>query len=278
MKILVMADIHSNQYALEAVLEYAKKNDINNYIIAGDHISDCSGPNQVLDSIRTLNAWVIMGNREVSILDYYDKYGSSFNGYKQVASFAWTLQNLSKVNLNYLKSLNENLVLKTEIYGSIKVVHGSPYGINEHIFKSNTNRIEDVMNRLEEDVLICGHTHEQWCREINKKLIVNPGSVGVPFNSKRHTEFAVLEWHDKWQVKLVALPFDLVSMKKDFISSGYWDYCGIWPRLIIESINFGHSLYSDFAIKASKDDDCKEDYIQNEVWDKHVKEWIKNNE
>ena len=79
---------------------------------------------------------------------------------------------------------------------TIRIVHGSPYRIDESLYQYQCKDriVESVMGI--ENVLICGHTHIPWHENINNKLMINPGSVGVNFNEHLFAEYAllILEW------------------------------------------------------------------------------------
>lgn len=82
MKIAVLSDIHGNLTAFNAVLNDINKLDIDTFIIAGDHIVDCPQPNEVLEKIKSLNAYVIKGNREDYILNYHKGMCNEWNTHK----------------------------------------------------------------------------------------------------------------------------------------------------------------------------------------------------
>ena len=68
-KIVVLADIHANLPALEAVLADAGDQPVDGYICAGDMVTGPQ-PNQVMERLINLDAWMIKGNNEAYVLEY----------------------------------------------------------------------------------------------------------------------------------------------------------------------------------------------------------------
>ncbi|MDV3425654.1 MAG: metallophosphatase family protein [Bacillota bacterium] len=249
MKIAVLSDIHGNLTALNAVLNHLDKQEIDKFIIAGDHIVDCPEPNEVLEKIEKLNAYVIKGNREDYILNYHKGLHDEWSRHKQMAATVWTYNVLDKENLKYIEKLPEQLNIYLPGTDGIRVVHGSPTNINEEIFPDKyPERIEKALNGIKETVLICGHTHQPWSRTVYNKLIVNPGSVGVSFNKDNCAEYAVLTWEDnKWTVSHHQAEYDLKKLEQLFFERHFMEKCRTWSRLTLQSIKKGENITLDFV-------------------------------
>lgn len=129
-KIAVLSDIHGNSVALDALIEDAKKNNVDEYIVAGDLITDFPGTNEVIDKVRSLTTYVVRGNRESYILDYERTKESDKWKTMQNSNFVYFYNSLTKDNLEYIKSLPETISLNFNGL-KVKVVHGSPYNISE---------------------------------------------------------------------------------------------------------------------------------------------------
>jgi hypothetical protein len=71
--------------------------------------------------------------------------------------------------------------------------------------------------------LICvGHTHWPLVRQLNDTLVVNAGSVGMPFDGDQRAAYAQLTWQDTmWQAKIVRLDYDQGLTEAQFIASGF---------------------------------------------------------
>lgn len=280
MKIAVLSDIHGNLTALNAVLNDINKLDINKFIIAGDHIVDCPENNEVLYKIKNLNAYVIKGNREKYVLNYHNGMHSEWNNHKQMAAIVWTHENIDEGNIKYIDELPEQLNISLPKMDNIRVVHGSPFDISEQLFPDKyPERIEKALKGIKESVLICGHTHESWSKVVYNKLIVNPGSVGVPFNENKFAEYAVLTWSDnQWVASHYQVEYDLKELEQKFFESELLQKCRAWSRLTLQSIKEGKDIPTDFINYAyelaEKNGFTNLKLIPNCIWDKAEEFWF----
>jgi putative phosphoesterase len=274
MKIAVLSDIHGNLIALNAVLSDINKLGINKFIIAGDHIIDCPHHNEVLEKVRNLNGYVIKGNREKYILNYHKGMHKEWIKHKQMEATVWTYNTMDEDNLKYIDQLPEQLNISLPQMDSIRIVHGSPFDISEPLFPDkHPERIESVLKGIKEPVLICGHTHESWSKVVHNKLIVNPGSIGVPFNKNKCAEYAILTWEDnQWIVSHHQVKYDLKELEQTFFESGLFLKCRIWSRLTLQSIKEGKDITTDFlkyAYELAEDNGFNNvKLVPNCIWDK----------
>ena len=91
-------------------------------------------------------------------------------------SLPWTVNELREENRIFLKNLPSTLTLNIA-NKNILFVHGSPNKINEYLLKDAENTIEAI-NSVNEDVLVCAHTHIPGIKEFGNKVYINSGSVG----------------------------------------------------------------------------------------------------
>jgi len=278
-KIALIADIHGNLPAFNAILSDIRKQNIHHIIIAGDMITDCPDSNEILNIIKTLKATVIKGNREQYYLDHSSGYKNHWNDSKQMSSLIWSFDNLSLENSQYLEGLKEEALLN--ISGlSLRIVHGSPDSISELIFPlEKKDRFHELMYSLKEDILICGHSHQQWDRKVDSKYAVNPGSAGVHFNENQGAEYSVLEiGTDRISVTHKQIPYNIDELEKRFVLSGLYKKSPIWSESIIESIKQGENLslqMLDYAYDMMKKRGIKNTpTIPDEIWDQAGKEFL----
>lgn len=189
MKIGIISDIHGNIYALMRVLEDLDDQKVDTIICLGDLVGYGPHPNEVVSMIRRKNIICIKGNYDASVVDGAYTYirDTAINSF----SLPWTVEELRAENRYYLDNLPTNITL--EFNGKrIKFVHGSNNSINEYLLEDSDNTI-NVMNSLEEDVLVCAHTHIPSIKEYNNKLFVNDGSVGKPKIGSPDSTYCILD-------------------------------------------------------------------------------------
>jgi len=92
----------------------------------------------------------------------------------------------------YLQALLPEIRL--EIAGSrLRLVHGSPRRMNEYLFEDRDARsLERIAAGADCDILIFGHTHKPWTRDIGGVRFVNAGSAGKPKDGDPHACWVLL--------------------------------------------------------------------------------------
>ncbi|MCX8130946.1 MAG: metallophosphatase family protein [Clostridia bacterium] len=211
MKFAVIGDIHSNIYALESVIEDIKKKDVDLILCTGDMVGYAPFPNEVIDMIRANNILSVQGNYDKAIGNSELVCGCDYKDEKQLElagmSVMFTNKTITEKNRKYLKELPGKVTLKAGEY-SICLVHGSPRKINEYLFEES-DEVKEVTKELEEDILICGHTHKPYYNVINGKHIVNSGSAGKPKHGNPNATYVILNINDTdINVDIVEVPYD----------------------------------------------------------------------
>jgi putative phosphoesterase len=252
MRIAILADIHGNLPALQAVL-----NDINQpvpdgVIVAGDFIGGPQ-PNETIRLLRSMRSWMIRGNSDENVLRFTGrKAPAAWQDSHQWALMRWTCQHLDRDNLEFLGSLPYQRVVTIDHTASIRVAHGSHCNLSEQIYpERDPGRLTSLLSQVEEPVYICGHTHIPWKFEQAGRLALNPGAVCGPLDGYVGAEYAVLLWEqDRWQVEFHQVPYDLGQIRKDFQESGLLDEAGGLARAFLASIETGRNIAEDFLTYA----------------------------
>ena len=104
MRLAILADIHANLPALEAVLADARQNPVDGFIVAGDHITGGPHPNETMGALRSLeNCWMIRGNMDDYLLKYANGTApAEWRTSRQWATLRWSQQRLDRATLNFI--------------------------------------------------------------------------------------------------------------------------------------------------------------------------------
>jgi len=186
MNIAVLADIHSNLVAFQAVLDAAKKRNISRFIIAGDFVGYGPRPNEVVDTVKGIDATSIRGNHDRAVVDHDYSW---MNPYAAEAA-KWTAKSLRNKNVDWLKTLGPSEVFEVE-GRRIGLYHGSPEDPDEYVF--DESRAEQLLARSDCDIVICGHTHVPMRVAKKGKVFLNPGAVGQPRDGDPRAAFLELD-------------------------------------------------------------------------------------
>lgn len=193
MKIGLLADIHGNSLALEAVLAAARKEGVDELLIMGDLVGYYFHPEKVLALLEPWNKQVIRGNHEESLeqarvspdsLPPYEKrYGSGLR---------MALEKLDTRQLDYLSALPNRLKL-TRGSHSILMCHGSPWDTDQYIYPDSDDTLFERCFEEGDDIILLGHSHYPLLKQLNTAVFVNPGSVGQPRDRKPGAAWALLD-------------------------------------------------------------------------------------
>lgn len=199
MKFAVIGDIHGNIFALESVLQDIKKWDVDYILGTGDLVGYLPYPNEVIEKIREERIICVQGNHDEMIgkLMPEDK---SYNELSQEeiqsnASRLYTNRVIKESNRDYLKQMPKSISMECGHF-KIAVVHGSPEDNKEYIY-NDKKTLEVWSQKLESDVLICGHTHVPYFKKVSGKYFVNAGSVGKPKHGNGNATYVIVEIIDK---------------------------------------------------------------------------------
>ena len=292
MRLAVLADIHGNLPALEAVLEDVKRQGVDGMIVAGDFV-DRPQPLEAVRAVQALGACTIRGNREDYLLAYHrHRAPDHWRTSRQWIGVRWLHQRLDREALEFIASLPEQSVYAADGTSPIRVVHVSPGSMTDPILPSrdpdamaqyrhagilgvrrNHLSVDDAVSLFDEPVLICAHSHISWKQEQDGRLIVNPGSVGIPINGDTRAQYALLTWHaGRWQVEHRAIDYDHERIRKAYRESGILAIEGAFAlaqlRAIETAQNVPRWLLSHCRQQATQAGVAESEPIPDAIWER----------
>ncbi len=202
-KVAVLSDVHGNLQAVQAIFEDAEKIGISQFLNAGDFIGFGANPNEVIEFLQSKNVFSVMGNFDLEVIE---KAKGESKEKKIAVQFADN--QVTNTCKGYLSTLPK--VLRLKIAGkSVLVTHGSPDSINEHLYSDTSEeKLKKIAEEAKADFIITGHSHEQYKRDINGVIFLNPGSVGRPSDGNPQTAYAIVKFNP-FSVALKRLNYDV---------------------------------------------------------------------
>jgi putative phosphoesterase len=230
MRIGLISDIHGNLPALEAVLDQLENEGIDRYVCLGD-LAVGPWPSESVKRLRDLGCDCILGNWDAWMLDGVPPCADSPIGRMllEMGSF-WAAQ-LDDEDLAFMRAARPQLELRVDGGRSLVFFHGTPRSYNEPILAGTpTEELQHMLGGFDAPVMAAGHTHVQMARRLPFTLVVNPGSVGLPFlewpvaaaRVCRWAEYGILDYREdgEVEVQLRRTPYDADGFIRYALESG----------------------------------------------------------
>jgi putative phosphoesterase len=225
MRLAVISDIHANLPALEAVLRDIARRGVEGIISLGDHVS--GGPNcdEVVAVLEAAEVKAVVGNCDLAVLaedeaqgrEQYLKKGLGETG-REV--FSWTRSHTGAKARQFLAQLPAQLYIEEDGL-TILCTHGSPERPNEYLGADTPEeRLVELFDGTGADVMVVGHTHLPLVREVGERLLVNPGSVGAPYDGDPRASYLIIDTEGQFRAEHVRVTFDVESYAALCVSSG----------------------------------------------------------
>jgi putative phosphoesterase len=188
MRVAAIYDVHGNVPALEAVLAEVEALEVDAVVVGGD-IAIGPMPRAALERFLALgeHALFLRGNGDREIAGETDEEGLWGERTR------WSAEQLDRGQLAWLAALPDTKSVVVDGLGPVLFCHGSPRHDDEILTRiSSDERVTAATAGVSERVIVCGHTHVQFDREVAGKRLVNAGSVGLPYEAQPGAYWALL--------------------------------------------------------------------------------------
>ncbi len=214
MRIAVIADIHANSEALQAVLGRIAELAVDEIVCLGDIVGYNANPNECVDTIRNAKIVSVLGNHDACASGLEEPY--RFNALARFAVY-WTREHLTEENRLFLL----NLPREKSVHDFF-LIHGSIHDTNRYLLTQ-----EDAVDNFHllaglpggPMLGFFGHTHvatafidhhgrissdlsSELSLSSEKRYLINPGSVGQPRDGDPRASFLVYDHDDRTALSL----------------------------------------------------------------------------
>ncbi|HEX6599552.1 MAG TPA: metallophosphoesterase family protein [Gemmatimonadaceae bacterium] len=182
--VAALYDIHGNLPALDAVLAEVERQHVDRIVVGGDIVLGPM-PRETLARVRALGkrAVVIRGNCDRLVADPRAEPVQRLPAtVREVVE--WTAAQLSASERELLGALPTTATLPVEGIGDVLFCHATPRS-DEELFtvQSPADQVETMLGGVTAPLVVCGHTHMQFDRRVQRTRVVNAGSVGMPYGA-----------------------------------------------------------------------------------------------
>ncbi len=270
----VIADVHGNYPALKAVLDDAKRAGAEQYLLAGDYITDFPYTREIFEALRDLpGAVLVSGNREW----YMGHLDPAQRRLEQFSSLFLTEEVLGKDGLAWVRALPRSVTLKTpdggktmllehvceEINGRLHADPGtwklSSGTLNQAFpdraatrrevtefargFFEGNPALSDLWDRSGADVVLHGHSHLQYALEADGVLYLNPGSCGSPCDQRPGAPYTLLRYENgRFAVEERRVEYDIERAVEEYRRSETYRQAPSWSEMVIHAVETGRDF------------------------------------
>lgn len=273
MRIAVLADIHGNLPALQAVLADLGQVKPDLIVVNGDFVNRGPSNREVIERLWDLEAehggvWFTLGNHDDLVLKWARRDPSLADLYDDplFVPAGWAAAQLGQSHLDWIDTLPFQVAADGDgVYGLemaegigqklfLRVAHGSPRHYREGY---DDHQSLDVLSEIASDyparLLVGSHTHRPFMYGLEHSLFLNSGAVGAPFNGDTRAQYMVIEGGENHiQVDFRQIPYNLEAALRDFQTSGLLEEGGLGAQLFQLELRLGRSFLTPFWMWASK--------------------------
>ena len=245
--IAILADIHANLPALDAVLAYLDAHNIKHGLVLGDIVGYGPYPCECIERLQKTELQIIKGNH-----DHAAAVGNSNVGMSKVAAWCidWTVPRLTAEQRQWLNDLPLELTGIDESARKWQAIHGSPIDPNyfyAYVYQMTYEQNLDVLEERGVDFCFHGHTHIQGIYGRNsikkdefikpqnivsltryKHSLICPGSIGQPRDGHLGAQFAIYN-PQKHELQFVVVDYAIETMIKTMQAYEFPET--LWKRL-----------------------------------------------
>jgi predicted phosphodiesterase len=237
MRVAALYDIHANLPALRAVLADAAGEGVNAFVIGGD-VAAGPMPRETIEQLMALGARArfVRGNADREVVEAHDRRQINAEDVSDPAerASAFAASQISPEHRDFLAGFRPRVELAVEGIGPVLFCHGSPRSDTEIITVVTPDaRLRGVMGGVAQPLVVCGHTHQQFDREIDGTRLINAGSVGVPYEGRPGAYWALIGP----VVQLRRTEYDMEHALAELRASGFPDLEEMLRESLLEPLD-----------------------------------------
>ncbi|MDP2871392.1 MAG: metallophosphoesterase family protein [Bacillota bacterium] len=197
MRIAVFADVHGNLPALDAVLDDARRQRVEQWLCLGDVAFRGPAPEECIRRVRSLGGALaaVQGNTE-EWLPVGPPEGEGGDPERRAAIkkwWDWTIVRMDADDLRWVESLPMSRVFECGPY-RVLCVHATTLGYEDVLRPTAADeRFEAALRTRDHTHAACAHIHTPYLLRVRGTTVFNTGSVGRPIDGDPRASYVVLE-------------------------------------------------------------------------------------
>jgi putative phosphoesterase len=211
MRILVLADIHSNWAALRAIQE-----EFDRCVVIGDLVDYGADPLPCIDWVRRHADACVRGNHDHAVAQRVQAVGST--GYRRLAAATRPLhwQAIDPARMKFLARLPVSTYYRAGPM-NLFLIHATPRDPMDEYLTADAAAWKQRLADVQADFVCVGHSHIPFHLDLGTTQVVNPGSVGQPRDGDWRASYAIIE---DGKVTLRRVEYDLSACVEQMRGAG----------------------------------------------------------
>ncbi len=225
MKFAVFGDIHGNIEALKAAYDAARAAGAEKIYHLGDLGGYSPFVNEVVEFLIEHTIDGVQGNYDETVAHDREHCGCKAEDpiQEEMAnrSFAWTKEHASRKTKEFLGNLPPEITF-TDHGRKVALFHATPLKNNLYWHEARPEKFyQEMAGKIDANVLIYGHTHKPYRKDVGNKIFINAGSVGKPKDGDPRACVALIEISaERVRVEFLRIPYDVEKTAAAIIASG----------------------------------------------------------
>ena len=225
MKFAIFGDIHGNLEALKSAYRAARNASVDKIYHLGDVGGYAPFVNEVVDFLVEHAIEGVQGNYDETVGHDREHCGCKYEDALQAdmasRGFEWTKRHASRKSKEYMKSLPSEIRITVDDK-KIIIFHASPKKNNLYWYEDRPEKFfREMADKVDADILIYGHTHRPYRKDIAGKTFINAGSVGKPKDGDIRACVTLVEiTGSKVKTEFLRVPYDVEKTVSAIRESG----------------------------------------------------------
>lgn len=307
MRYAIISDIHGNLLALDAALQDAANERIDEYLFLGDYYADFPYLNEVARRIQTIpNARAVRGNKEDYLMQMKKQDPANWTR-DQMAGLYYNYRAMEPEVLRYYVELPAMSWLETKA-GKMVLMHDSrqlfsgfgfgrldstrfskrmkekPFTRPEFLSYAEEmlNADGDLRGRVrntEGKLFLFGHSHVQWHAKVHGAYFINAGSCGLPLDWDTRAAYTILEIDEQGNVTIEErrVEYDIARTAAELSAWEGYQRAPVWYDIILEelpaAVDYVNAFFDAAAEVAESTGWTKGQPYSNEIWNESARVW-----
>jgi hypothetical protein len=204
MRVAVLADIHGNLPACEAVLEDIKRQTPDLVVAAGDLALRGPWPAETVDLLMDRCKEILIGNTDCYLTGSYLAGAYRETDHWKTELLGWTRDQLGSERLKKLAALKFAVRFSPRKGQDLYVCHANPRNLEESLEPTLEEAVvRRYLTHIDATAVAFGHLHFPYRRRIGRVVIADVASAGIPRDGDLRPAWGLFTWTPRgWRVQI----------------------------------------------------------------------------